>query len=110
MLLKEDRPVPALIARDNLELENSHLVAPEQLMEMPPFRVTDLTDAQIQEVTTTSKRPNHPKAACDVYDLADGFRYQRVEDVKRFLIEAEDTDVGIKAGGSCSMSVICRRA
>lgn len=72
MLLKEDRPVPALIARDNLELEYSHLVVHERLMEMPPFRVTDHTDAQIQEVANTSERPNHQRAVCDAYDLVDG--------------------------------------
>jgi len=51
MLLEQlERPVPPLIGRQDLELDYMHLVVRNGLIEMPPFRPTELDDAQIKDI------------------------------------------------------------
>lgn len=64
MLLEEmDRPVPALIGRKDLEFDYLHSVVRQGLIEMPPFRVTELTDAQVREIYDYIKTAQPPKEA-----------------------------------------------
>ena len=51
MLLEQlGRPVPSLIGRKDLELDYVRSVVRQGLVEMPPFRPTELSDAQIEEI------------------------------------------------------------
>lgn len=55
------RPVPALIGRKDLELEYLHAVVRQGLLEMPPFRPTELSDAEIKEIYEYIKTAEPPK-------------------------------------------------
>ncbi len=62
MLLEEmGRPVPALIGRKDLEYDYLHSVVRQGLIEMPPFRVTELTDTQVREIYDYIKTAQPPK-------------------------------------------------
>ena len=51
MLLEQaGRPVASLIGRDDLELEYLRAIVRQGLIEMPPFRPTELSDAEIDEI------------------------------------------------------------
>lgn len=51
MLLDQlGRPVPSLIGRESLDRDYVHSVVRYGLVEMPPFRPTELTDQDIDEI------------------------------------------------------------
>lgn len=61
MLLEQlGRPVPALIGRDDLELDYLQAVVRNGLVEMPPFRPTELTDKQVEEIYEYIKSAEPP--------------------------------------------------
>ncbi|MBA4355614.1 MAG: p-cresol methylhydroxylase [Novosphingobium sp.] len=64
MLLEQlGRPVSALIGRKDLELDYLRSVVRHGLIEMPPFRPTELSDAQIEEIYKYIKTAKPPKPA-----------------------------------------------
>ncbi len=66
MLLQQaGRPVPALIGRKDLELEYLRAVVRQGLIEMPPFRPTELSEAEIDEIYAHIMRgkPSKPATA-----------------------------------------------
>ncbi|GGA00448.1 c-type cytochrome [Sphingobium fuliginis] len=61
MLLKQlGRPVPALIGRKDLELDYLKAVVRQGLIEMPPFRPTELSDDEIAEIYAYIKDAKPP--------------------------------------------------
>jgi mono/diheme cytochrome c family protein len=50
LLTQLGRPVPALIGRDELQLSYLQSVVRRGLIEMPPFRPTELSDADIEGI------------------------------------------------------------
>ena len=52
LLAEKGRPVPSLIGRKDLELDYLQTVVRNGLIEMPPFRPTELSDAQIKAIYT----------------------------------------------------------
>lgn len=69
MLLEQlGRPVPALIGREDLELDYLHAVVRQGLIEMPPFRPTELSDAEIEQIHAyiVSAEPPEPVPAMPV--------------------------------------------
>ncbi|PKP62638.1 MAG: p-cresol methylhydroxylase, partial [Alphaproteobacteria bacterium HGW-Alphaproteobacteria-9] len=64
MLLEQlGRPVPALIGRKDLELDYLRSVVRQGLIEMPPFRSTELSDEQIEDIYKYIKSAEPPKQA-----------------------------------------------
>lgn len=61
LLAGKGRPVPALIGRKDLEYDYLHSVVRQGLIEMPPFRVTELTDEQVKEVYDYIQSAKPPK-------------------------------------------------
>lgn len=62
MLLEQlGRPVPALIGRKDLELDYLRSVVRQGLIEMPPFRSTELSDEQIEDIYKYIKTAEPPK-------------------------------------------------
>ena len=61
MLLDQlGRPVPALIGRKVLELDYLKAVVRQGLIEMPPFRPTELSDEEIAEIYAYLKDAEPP--------------------------------------------------
>ncbi len=61
MLLEQlKRPVPALIGRKDLELDYLKAVVRQGLIEMPPFRPTELSDEEIAEIYAYLKDAEPP--------------------------------------------------
>lgn len=50
LLAEKGRPVPALIGRKDLEYDYLHSVVRQGLIEMPPFRPTELSDTEIKQI------------------------------------------------------------
>lgn len=50
LLAERGVPVPSLIGRKDLELDHLQSVVRNGLIEMPPFRPTELSDAQIKGI------------------------------------------------------------
>ncbi|WP_225011029.1 MULTISPECIES: c-type cytochrome [Novosphingobium] len=64
MLLDQlKRPVPALIGRKDLELDYLKSVVRHGLVEMPPFRPTELSDDEIAEIYAYIKDAKAPVQA-----------------------------------------------
>ena len=64
MLLEQaGRPVPALIGRKDLELDYLRTVVRQGLIEMPPFRPTELSDVEIDEIYNHIMRAKPPEPA-----------------------------------------------
>ena len=66
MLLEQlERPVPSLIGRKDLELDYLRMIVRQGLIEMPPFRPTELSDAEIDEIYAhiMSAKPPEPVPA-----------------------------------------------
>ena len=64
MLLEEmERPVAPLIGRKDLDKDYVHSVVRNGLIEMPPFRPTELTDADVDLVFTYIKTARGPSKA-----------------------------------------------
>src|SRR3546814_17116154 len=64
MLLEEmERPVAPLIGRKDLDKDYVHSVVRNGLIEMPPFRPTELTDADVDLVFTYIKTAKGPSNA-----------------------------------------------
>jgi mono/diheme cytochrome c family protein len=66
MLLDQlGRPVPTLIGRKDLELDYLRTIVRQGLIEMPPFRPTELSDAEIDEIYAhiMSAKPPEPVPA-----------------------------------------------
>ena len=62
MLLEQlGREVPALIGRKDLELDYLKSVVRHGLVEMPPFRPTELSDQEIAEIYDYIKTAKPPK-------------------------------------------------
>ncbi|MGE8134968.1 MULTISPECIES: cytochrome c [Novosphingobium] len=61
LLAEKGRPVPALIGRKDLDYDYLHSVVRQGLIEMPPFRATELSDPQIKEVYEYIKTAEPPK-------------------------------------------------
>ncbi|QGN54030.1 cytochrome c [Novosphingobium sp. Gsoil 351] len=62
MLLEQlGRPVPALIGRKDLELGYLRSVVRQGLVEMPPFRPTELSDDQIEGIYKFVKTAAPPR-------------------------------------------------
>jgi mono/diheme cytochrome c family protein len=66
MLLEQlERPVPSLIGRKDLELNYLRTIVRQGLIEMPPFRPTELSDVEIEEIYAhiMSAKPPEPVPA-----------------------------------------------
>lgn len=50
LLAQKGAAVPSLIGREDLDYDYLHSVVRQGLIEMPPFRPTELSDAQIKQV------------------------------------------------------------
>lgn len=50
LLAEKGAPVPSLIGRKDLQLEYVQSVVRSGLIEMPPFRQTELSDAEIEQI------------------------------------------------------------
>lgn len=50
LLAEKGAPVPSLIGREDLQYDYLHAVVRNGLIEMPPFRPTELSDEEIEEI------------------------------------------------------------
>jgi len=63
LLAEKGVPVPSLIGRKDLELDYLQSVVRNGMIEMPPFRPTELSDSQIKQIYDHIMAQNLPARA-----------------------------------------------